>query len=450
MNRNAKVAAVTAVIGVALLGVGWLTLKPGWQTASRKEVNRVIDPLLLQGDSPDPAAMERGRRFAELMAELKLPQRPSGKPSRQEATKIALKFRAANQRVIPNVRALLDQGPIQLPERGFLEVDKAGLRPVTMFSRGLALICSEPSLPMDERVAAVEVGEKFAFRCLETSRSILLTIAALAGLATIERPARELARSGRLSPSQRQRLSAALVQVDKSTDLKQPIVGEFRSQIYKLLPDPSALLRDPSFNFGNADKENDLPGRYDAIDTARIGSAMSLELIRNADLRPSKISTPIQDHVRDVANSIPVEDYLGRKGLSRWWGREYYRYRLARIPNSFGHILLMVTSEDIKKHVEFRASVLAWHRVLETQVACQRYIQARRQAPQTLDDLVSSRLLSAVPQDPYDLQPLGYDPKRRLIWSVGINEIDDHGASTPLVNREPPDIAMHFAGASKP
>jgi hypothetical protein len=49
--------------------------------------------------------------------------------------------------------------------------------------------------------------------------------------------------------------------------------------------------------------------------------------------------------------------------------------------------------------------------------------------PTSLEALVPD-YIEAVPADPFDGKPLRYDPKRRLVWSVGEDLVDDGAAVT--------------------
>ncbi|MCA9152692.1 MAG: hypothetical protein KDA92_25485, partial [Planctomycetales bacterium] len=60
-------------------------------------------------------------------------------------------------------------------------------------------------------------------------------------------------------------------------------------------------------------------------------------------------------------------------------------------------------------------------------IACRMYRDKERRLPDHLSDLVTSGLLPSVPIDPFSGQAVRYDPRRRLIWSFGIDEVDNDG-----------------------
>lgn len=47
--------------------------------------------------------------------------------------------------------------------------------------------------------------------------------------------------------------------------------------------------------------------------------------------------------------------------------------------------------------------------------------------PDSLSDLVTTGILKKIPQDPYARQPLKYDQKRKIVWSIYTNRVDDGG-----------------------
>jgi hypothetical protein len=69
----------------------------------------------------------------------------------------------------------------------------------------------------------------------------------------------------------------------------------------------------------------------------------------------------------------------------------------------------------------------AGRRLTLTTIALRRAYDRAGKLPSSLDALVGEGLLPAVPIDPIDGQPLRYDPARKLLWSIGRNEVDDHG-----------------------
>ena len=64
--------------------------------------------------------------------------------------------------------------------------------------------------------------------------------------------------------------------------------------------------------------------------------------------------------------------------------------------------------------------------------------------PESLDELVEEGILPSVPMDMFADKPLRYDPERRLIWSVGPDEVDDGGEGDPENWRESKDYVLQL------
>jgi hypothetical protein len=60
-------------------------------------------------------------------------------------------------------------------------------------------------------------------------------------------------------------------------------------------------------------------------------------------------------------------------------------------------------------------------------VAIRLYAARKGRIPATLLDLVVEKILPAVPTDPFSGKPMRYSADRRIVWSVGPDEVDDGG-----------------------
>ncbi len=99
-------------------------------------------------------------------------------------------------------------------------------------------------------------------------------------------------------------------------------------------------------------------------------------------------------------------------------------------PNGVGRNLLSILAPSYdacaRRLLADRACVSA----AQVAIAFRAFSLAEQRAPATLAELVP-RFLPAVPKDPFDGAPLRYDPKRRLVYSIGANRVDDGGHSRP-------------------
>ena len=75
-----------------------------------------------------------------------------------------------------------------------------------------------------------------------------------------------------------------------------------------------------------------------------------------------------------------------------------------------------------------RADLLVLDRTIVVAVALlRREFDRQGTLPDSLEVLVAAGEMDQLPSDPFGDQPLHYDPQRAVIWSVGVNGIDDGG-----------------------
>jgi hypothetical protein len=105
--------------------------------------------------------------------------------------------------------------------------------------------------------------------------------------------------------------------------------------------------------------------------------------------------------------------------------------------------------------------VMAQERLLRSGLALRQYYNEHQALPAKLADLVP-QYLKAVPEDPFDGQPLRYDPERRILYVVGKELTDRHGskfvgqAVSALGDNDPweddhqPTLELKFAAKAGP
>jgi hypothetical protein len=74
-------------------------------------------------------------------------------------------------------------------------------------------------------------------------------------------------------------------------------------------------------------------------------------------------------------------------------------------------------------------------------VAIRLFADRRGRLPDALDELVAEGILPAVPLDPFTDRPLRYSKERKVVWSVGPDEVDDGGAIDPDLSPTSKDYA---------
>lgn len=411
MTKKAKVLTAILVPFAAIV-IAVALRSPRWVTASRAEVDRLIDPTLLKARPSNPDAVARGERLSILLKDLTRPN-------------------------LSQIRSLFNEGPVESHPQTFLHTDYENAKAVRRMAKGLASRTANNALPIDDRLATIELSALAATQMLQGARGTLETTCDLSTLAILEKSIREFIATTNLTLAQQTRLLSALPNVDQLTGLEPAIIDDFQSQIYPLLPDPRVLIEGPMAKELRISNVNDLEGSYDALLTAKESSDACMEQIRASELPVSKISTPISDRIRGTVDSIPSGPNPKRKGLSLWWGIQVFRYEAAKIPNSFGYLIVPIT--EMQGLVTMRDDIRAWDRLIRLQLACQRY----GSVPKNLETLVSAGLIPSIPTDPFDRRPMKFDPKRRLLWSIGRDGIDDHGSERKSPQL-PSDLVMHL------
>jgi len=447
---------LTPIIVLSILGAVYaLTLHPSWSTASSAEIDRVIDPVLLQKEPSDPAAEARYDRLVKLIDQLPSPVAtqkldgpipgtptyvapkggsPFGRSSKEE---LSSDFRVKAKTILPQIEKILEEGEFRVRPHD----DKSSGMQYTEASKirnGLSLLILDSGTPVADRIAAVRIGLLYSRRNFDASRSLINVLSACAVSSKVERATTSFLLEEKLSASNARELLATFPDIGEATQLKRSIVGEFQEFVYKFLPDPAAYLgkrepppatqfdedADDTGEFG--DEIYDYPGNYNAIDSAKEASGIAMEMMRNSEAKIGAFSTPLGDRASKVIASLPEMDHTAKPGLKRWWNRETYRFKMRRIPNSFFY--LNNPYIGIQDLVIARDNARAKHELLRIQLACLVYKGEKGRWPTALSELVSQKLLASVPLDPFDGKPLRYDADRKILWSIGRDAVDDGGS----------------------
>lgn len=127
-----------------------------------------------------------------------------------------------------------------------------------------------------------------------------------------------------------------------------------------------------------------------------------------------------------------------------------------KTPNSFGKYLIsLVHPGTIKNYFETRTSFDVDRDLSRVAIACKLFRTQKGLYPNSLDELSNFNMKRGV-IDKFSGQPFGYDPKRKIIWSVGKDKVDDNGlerasltsSATIVGEASPPpqtyDIVVHL------
>ena len=153
--------------------------------------------------------------------------------------------------------------------------------------------------------------------------------------------------------------------------------------------------------------------------------------IQNAALPyPFRISA--RKMIEDLRIGWPPSIYgEGQSGHGPVSSEEYERAAadLKNVENPLGRLLIstmLLTDEKIDASSFRRQAEFA---VCKLEMALRLFATDHRgELPQKLSELVDGKYLESVPIDPFSDKPLRFDAKRRIIWSVGPNMIDEGGA----------------------
>ncbi|GAG07746.1 unnamed protein product, partial [marine sediment metagenome] len=104
---------------------------------------------------------------------------------------------------------------------------------------------------------------------------------------------------------------------------------------------------------------------------------------------------------------------------------------VANIENPVGKTLLSLFMPTLNRLLEASFRLRTEREATRAFLAVRLYQMRTGRLPDSLDELVKENILPSVPVDMFADKPLRYDPKRRLIWSVGPDEVDDGGEGKP-------------------
>jgi hypothetical protein len=120
------------------------------------------------------------------------------------------------------------------------------------------------------------------------------------------------------------------------------------------------------------------------------------------------------------------------------------------LPNLFG-------ADIVAGHIKVSAGCLeildrlaATKAALLVAIAARRYELEHGRLPETVGELVRSGVLAEHPIDPFSGRPLGYDARRRRVWSVGADGRDHGGTAEPwTASVKAADLVASVPGATQ-
>jgi hypothetical protein len=110
-------------------------------------------------------------------------------------------------------------------------------------------------------------------------------------------------------------------------------------------------------------------------------------------------------------------------------------------------LVVTIWAAGMETYVESFHGMLAEREGARLVVALRMYVARKGRLPAALQDLVDEKILSAVPTDPFSGKPMRYSAERRIVWSVGPDEVDDGGDGDPDWRRMGKDYVWQVPGA---
>ncbi len=220
------------------------------------------------------------------------------------------------------------------------------------------------------------------------------------------------------------------------------VVGQHRPKERKFLLDLRFTLRE----WQVLALLTEHPAPFDRDETIRLSSQRLAEVIGVLEFDRSRPSELDDEELELVAKLWPesmgldafsvLTLHLGGPSWDSW--EEFWNEivtaaeaseQLAEIPNVFGKYFIAIHSDLANADTLAGAVVRRRVRVEATlaTLAIRRFERLHQKLPKSLQELVDAKLLTELPRDPIDDQPLRYDSSRRVLWSIGLDGQDNGG-----------------------
>lgn len=117
-------------------------------------------------------------------------------------------------------------------------------------------------------------------------------------------------------------------------------------------------------------------------------------------------------------------------------------------PNVGGNMILRLTLPTVNSINAKGAQNCALHRQAIIMIALRRYELEQGKLPVKLDEL-APKFLDSVPADPFDNAPMRWNATDRVVYSIGKDLKDDHGAVSEPRNNKDKDTGMRYWWSAK-
>lgn len=449
MKSRLRKSILILVGAVGLFAGFYAYARPNWRLLTEVELRRTLKPELLATEPVDAAAQDRYRRFQRIAADWGYGQEPSHHATYQTRLRI--------QKHAPDVQALeklVFEGPFQNPEREYVvrnfepvfatkqladcfinvahDQVAHGDGPSAVRNYRTALGIAEQMSRMTTswnglgyQLKTYElIDQQFFDGDMRLSEKELGEIAKAIPPSSIDDPA-----SRRVLLLESQMIFPALV--DPIGWTRKTMPGE---------RDPERILAQvASGSFLGPDSEAVLT--YDARQTAaHLNHVLSIALA-NTKRSYRETERGLDAYGSRLTASYPANGAAGKSGAELWIKRMEYRWATARVRNGLGDRVVEMLCQGFETYpVEASFFLRALRESIRTRLALTRYRLRHGKVAPDLSALVKEGLIEKTPLDPYDGATLRYDPRRKLLWSVGENGTDERGRDKRHGERTEPDI----------
>lgn len=426
------------VLGLAsaLGAVGYFQTRATWRTATESELRRVIDPALLVRSKSDPAARDRYDRMVEIVSAMKSPA-GYGMPKKRE---ILSAFLQNEKSRIEALERILAEGPMERPLPSWNPDSFVPSARITIAVKALAWAgTAEAAAGRTESAARLfRLGLLLAF-CLDGHHVNTIDMVMQGAHANeVFRALYPL-----LSKFDEHELQAIAQAIPPAKlideDYRRAVRLEFQGLILPALADPRAWNQKATGDPRAPINTDDLPGSYDAFETARLMSDALVANMANAGTRRPYLNDVYGPRARFLFLTLPTDHSAGAKGLWVPIRKVQYRIQMARTANSFARQNFFPTLENSYAFAESSLRGRTIREAIHTLVALHRYRLRYQTVAPSLDHLVQEKLLTAPPVDYMGRGLINYNAVRKRLWSVGENGKDDGGTDPKLYNLKAPD-----------
>ena len=204
--------------------------------------------------------------------------------------------------------------------------------------------------------------------------------------------------------------------------------------------------QDPAESDALAALFKDRQDLLDAGKTTEQGSGYFARMIKNTKLSWHDQDRTIRADMEEQARRLRAEfeaipGFGGGEGFSQISDAERARIRaaLAKVENPIGGMLLAMLMPAMDRIAELSFQARTEREAVRALLAIRIFELRQGRLPASLDEVVKEKILPGAPADFYSGQPLHYSAEKRLLWSVGPDEVDDGGQGAPYPDRKGPD-----------